>query len=256
MTYRGDVEKIATFRRLAHLDGPAICNGPKHDRSIRAFMILGAAAAYDDATSTHGVVGEIGHFHLDEQDHLALTVHKTNTVNLNGGAIVLNLHSLLQQKDRKANPECGLRKKHVSFREHLQGAAMTDEKTPLLTWQMADWRIADGVADELSDLQKAPWTINVTEGGYGGLFIEATAPDGSRRLEINMGNLHAAVGGDADELHATIQIGKDETRAVAMHPQPGTAVDGARFTPERGFEATSGDIENGFTDPNTGRAPA
>ena len=95
-----------------------------------------------------------------------------------------------------------------------------------------DWRIADQSADELSAMQREAWNYKVLEGPYGGLIIDLTGPDGSSRtisLEVDMGNVHATVSGVAEEAHAIVKIGKDETVVEASTPQRGKSAAGVRF---------------------------
>lgn len=125
-----------------------------------------------------------------------------------------------------------------------------DQQVVLIEKQAVDWRTAPGVDDglDLTDLQRQPWKIAVLDGAYGGLDIIATAPDGTRRqvfLEIKDGNLHVAVGGEADNLHAIVQIGAAATVVTPLQASYGALADrNARFD-ENGFSLHEGDIEPG-----------
>lgn len=127
---------------------------------------------------------------------------------------------------------------------------MSGENKILLEKQVSDWRVVDDVADEhqMTDLQKQPWTLRVQDGGYGGLFIEALAPDGTTRtisLEINDGNLHAHVGSNhSDDNHATIQIGETGIVVVPGTVPAGSTQYGVQIDQD-GIAPAKGDIEPG-----------
>lgn len=123
----------------------------------------------------------------------------------------------------------------------------------LLTIAASDWRIEDGGddADALTALQKQSWTIDVKRGGWGGLFVEANAPDGTQRvigIEINKGNLQATIGSSSsDTMHAIVQIGLDSSGMQPMNREAGYGIEGVRVD-AKGMILHGGEIEEGCVD--------
>lgn len=75
----------------------------------------------------------------------------------------------------------------------------------LLKTRINDWHLVDGGDVELTPAQRQPWTVTLSRGGYGGLFLEFDAVDGTKRLasiEIDKGNVTILAsrrdGGDPD----------------------------------------------------------
>ncbi|SOC30358.1 hypothetical protein [Thalassospira xiamenensis] len=94
---------------------------------------------------------------------------------------------------------------------------MTTPKV-LFESEISDWRMAEGETDGLTDTQKKPWPMKITEGGYGGLMLEFTAPDGTSRsvaVEIDQGNLKMVVFRDREEFDAIVTVQND-----GIHVQP------------------------------------
>ncbi|PZR95152.1 MAG: hypothetical protein DI537_05050 [Stutzerimonas stutzeri] len=97
--------------------------------------------------------------------------------------------------------------------------------TNLLETTISDWRISDGVSDNLTETQKLPWQVAVARGGYGGLTLEFSNAHGIRRLvsiEIDQGNVTVGAYRDADgEQDAKFHITDDAVFAEAgrHHPQ-------------------------------------
>lgn len=125
-----------------------------------------------------------------------------------------------------------------------------DAKATLAGGTISDWRIADDVAEELTTQQREPWNFTLKEGGYGGLIVDLVSPDGSTRsvtLEIDNGNLKVMTFGLADEAHAIIQVGKDETVVEAMTPARGLHAQGVRFG-AKGLVLGNNELDPGCTD--------
>ena len=122
----------------------------------------------------------------------------------------------------------------------------------LLTVTASDWRIEDGgdAAESLSALQKLPWTIDVKPAGWGGLFIEAHAPDGTQRvisIEINKGNLQATIGSSSsDTMHAIVQVGLDASGMQPMNREAGHGIAGVHVD-AKGMTLNAAEIEEGCT---------
>lgn len=129
----------------------------------------------------------------------------------------------------------------------------------LFSQQLVDWRVQDEVDEDLSELQKQPWTIMVKPGGHG-LFIQAVAPDGTERhisIEVNNGNLHAYTGSSAsDDQHTVIQIGLKGTVVKPMTPAlQGSAADWGYLFGPRGVASHDGDIKPGCVEERGAPAP-
>jgi hypothetical protein len=95
----------------------------------------------------------------------------------------------------------------------------------LLETTIHDWRLADQCDEDLSSKQKAPWTVQVSRGGYGGLYIELCDVDGTKRLvsiEADLGNVTVAAYRDADgDQDAKLHITQSAVFAEASRSFPG-----------------------------------
>lgn len=119
----------------------------------------------------------------------------------------------------------------------------------LLRTRIGDWRKADGMADELAGMQTEDWGLEVVKGGYAGVNLRFTAPDGSTRevvVEIDKGNVALTTyRGEGEDPDAKITITANETHVRSQQPtgargERGYAFDGegARtdsYEPEEGF---------------------
>lgn len=75
---------------------------------------------------------------------------------------------------------------------------MTDT---LLEMTISDWRVSDQCAEELTPKQLLPWNVSISRGSYGGLMLEFSNVDGTKRLvsiEIDQGNVTVGAYRDAD----------------------------------------------------------
>ncbi len=118
---------------------------------------------------------------------------------------------------------------------------------------IADWRVSDGAADDLTETQRQPWPVKVTEGGYGGLFLELTAPDGTLRsvaVEIDQGNVRLVVFRDRDECDAIVTVQDD-----GVHVQAMVGGDKSYLFNEDGVRATSGAPKASFGDGGAAATP-
>lgn len=120
----------------------------------------------------------------------------------------------------------------------------------LLTGTVVDWRVPDGEADDLSDLQKATWPVDIVKSGYDGLILEFKAPDGTQRqlmIEVEKGNLKILTYRDGE-------LSEQPDCAIHLLPE-GTAVmstttleTGYVLFHEHGSHRETGEIPASFED--------
>lgn len=95
----------------------------------------------------------------------------------------------------------------------------------LLETTIADWRVSDQCDEELTPKQKLPWNVHIERGGYGGLTLEFSNVDGTKRLvsiEIDQGNVTVGAYRDADgDQDAKFHIADDAVYADAGRRFPG-----------------------------------
>lgn len=100
---------------------------------------------------------------------------------------------------------------------------MTDT---LLETTIADWRISDQCSEDLTAKQMLPWTVAIARGGYGGLMLEFSNVDGTKRLlsiEVDQGNVTVGAYRDADgDQDAKFHITDGAVFAEASRNFPGS----------------------------------
>lgn len=83
--------------------------------------------------------------------------------------------------------------------------------------EIVDWQVTEGSDEELTDAQKLPWKVAITEGTWGAL-IEFTAPDGSTRhaqIEVKDGNPRVLLSGDGETVDAVATLCRDHVHVAA-----------------------------------------
>jgi hypothetical protein len=72
-----------------------------------------------------------------------------------------------------------------------------------------DWQETEKGKGNLSEKQKIPWPITIKRGSYDQIWVEATAPDGSKKtvaLEKDQGVLKVLLYSDKDETMGVIWV--------------------------------------------------
>ncbi|AOG02987.1 hypothetical protein [Bosea sp. RAC05] len=120
----------------------------------------------------------------------------------------------------------------------------------LMTGTVVDWRVSDGADEDLTEVQKKPWPVEIVKSGYDGLILEFKAPDGTQRqlmIEIEQGNLKILTYRDPE-------VSEQPDCAIHILPE-GTAVSstttletGYVLFHEHGSLRESGEIPASFAD--------
>lgn len=126
---------------------------------------------------------------------------------------------------------------------------MTDTPESLFQTKISDWRMPNEAPEELSGRQAEDWNVKITPGGYGGLRLNFTAPDGSERnlyIEVDKGNLTFATYRD-DEQDAKVTVAADATYVTSGHTKGRYGRATLRYD-ENGADVHNGQIPEGLAD--------
>lgn len=121
---------------------------------------------------------------------------------------------------------------------------------------LLDWRVQDKADDELSEAQKKPWKMIVSEGGWGA-SIDFIAPDGTRRsvaIEINLGNPKLATYTSGDEVDAFVTLGRENTHVTSNAAPVNPAIE-AVIVDTEGVRKAPAEADADFADESPAPGP-
>jgi hypothetical protein len=122
---------------------------------------------------------------------------------------------------------------------------MTGRK-PVFETSISDWRLSDGVGNDLVGTQDIPWSVKLLPGPYSGFDLEFHSPDGAVRninIELDQGNVRLAISTARDD--DPIILLAIEPKAI--HIAPMNALDGWRFD-DKGYAKTDDMPKPSFTE--------